>query len=295
MTLIKRLLAPFLGLSLLGCVSPAPSETAARPGLWRLSDPDTTIYLFGTIHILPEGFDWRTPRIERAIASADTLVLEIADQGDPQQQATLYRQIATSPGLPPLAERVPADKRAALAAVMKKAGFAEGRLDHLESWAAAISLGAALYTGMGVSADHGVEQSLKSAFDAAGKPISGLETTAKQLGYFDVLPEAAQRRLLVSMIDEADDADTEFVAMSKAWASGDTDTIAVTFDDELRISPELSEVLIRKRNADWAGWIEKRLETPGTVLVAVGAGHLAGADSVQAMLGARGLKVERVQ
>jgi uncharacterized protein YbaP (TraB family) len=37
------------------------------------------------------------------------------------------------------------------------------------------------------------------------------------------------------------------------------------------------------------------MQRPGTVLVAVGAGHLAGHDSVVEMLKQRGYKVRRVQ
>ena len=52
---------------------------------------------------------------------------------------------------------------------------------------------------------------------------------------------------------------------------------------------------MRRRNERWAEWVARRLETPGTVFVAVGAGHLAGEVSVQAMLAERGLATERVQ
>ena len=83
--------------------------------------------------------------------------------------------------------------------------------------------------------------------------------------------------------------------MIGAWGKGDTKAIAVTFDDELRLSPELTEVLLKRRNIAWADWIGKRMDMPGTVFVAVGAGHLAGEGSVDALLSAKGLKVARVQ
>jgi hypothetical protein len=54
-------------------------------------------------------------------------------------------------------------------------------------------------------------------------------------------------------------------------------------------------VLLTRRNARWAEWIDARLDRPGTVFLAVGAGHLAGRDSVQAMLEKRGIKAKRVQ
>jgi uncharacterized protein YbaP (TraB family) len=60
-------------------------------------------------------------------------------------------------------------------------------------------------------------------------------------------------------------------------------------------NPELRDTLLRQRNQRWAAWIQRRLQRPGTVFVAVGAGHLAGGDSVPAMLAEAGLKVERLQ
>ena len=52
---------------------------------------------------------------------------------------------------------------------------------------------------------------------------------------------------------------------------------------------------MKKRNAAWAEWVAKRLGQPGTIMVAVGAGHLAGKDSVQRLLQARGVRATRVQ
>jgi uncharacterized protein YbaP (TraB family) len=49
-----------------------------------------------------------------------------------------------------------------------------------------------------------------------------------------------------------------------------------------------------QRNARWASWIANRLKTPGTVFVAVGAGHLSGPDSVQSQLASLGVKSARV-
>ena len=51
-----------------------------RPALWLLADADTTIYLFGTVHILPPGFRWRSPAIDGAIRDADELVLEVDER-----------------------------------------------------------------------------------------------------------------------------------------------------------------------------------------------------------------------
>lgn len=271
------------------------AEGAPRPAMWKLSDPDTTIYLFGTIHMLPKDFNWRTKKFDAAVASADTLVLEIADQQDQRKVATTFQQMATTPGLPPLPERIAAEQRPALAELMRKAKLADGQLDPFETWAAALTLGVSLYNGIGATAEDGVERQLTNQFNKNGKPIEGLETTPQQLSYFDTMPETSQRVLLAGIVQEADESSEQFREMTSAWSRGDLKKIAMTFDDELRLSPELADVLLRQRNANWANWLEKRLDQPGTILVAVGAGHLAGKDSVVEMLEAKGLKVERVQ
>lgn len=287
------------GLALLAaCASastPPPADIAPKPAMWKLSDADTTLYLFGTVHVLPKDFAWRTPAFDRAAKAADSLVLEVADGADSAKMAATFAGLAMSPGLPPVEQRVPADKRAGLDILIAKAGVPEAALDQFESWAVAITLAAGMLGELGFSPAYGIEPQLTAEFKARGLPISGLETSAQQLGFFDGLPEAAQRAFLVSMVDEAADAKGEFNRMTRAWVSGDTKAIALTFDDELKMTPELTDILLVRRNAAWSDWLAKRLDTPGTVLVAVGAGHLAGEDSVQAMLAKRGLKVVRIQ
>lgn len=275
--------------------APAAAPTSARPAMWKLADKDTTIYLLGTIHLLPPETNWVTPAIEAAARDSDALVLEVADVDDPQRAADVFRSLALSPDLPPLADRVDAKHRPALTALAAKSGMPAMVLDRFETWAAALTLTAGMMQDIGLSTDLGVERILSSQFKQSGKPVLGLETTEQQLGYFDSLPEPAQRVFLTSLVEEQGDMRTEFAKMLAAWSSGDVQAIAINFDDELRLSRELSDVLIRKRNRNWTLWLDNRLDQPGTILVAVGAGHLAGRDSVQTMLARRGLKTVRVQ
>jgi uncharacterized protein len=283
--------------STLSCAKPAPTKAlpSAKPALWKLADADTTIYLFGTIHVLPQNYQWRTKAFNAAVAKADTLVLEVADLDDTAKTAEVFTRLAMSPGLPPVLDRVPADKRAGIKALIDKAGFPPAALGQFESWAVAITLAGGMLKDLKLSPDNGVERALTTQFVAAKKPVIGLETTELQLGIFDKLPEEDQRIFLSSLADEVGDPKAEFDKMLGAWRSGDDKAIALTFDDELRVSPELTNALLTNRNANWTAWLTKRLDTPGTVIVAVGAGHLAGPESVQAMLAKQGIKVTRVQ
>jgi len=267
---------------------------AAAPALWKVADDDTTIYLFGTIHALPEGVEWQTPRLREALDAADTLVLEIAN-ADSMETATVMAKLGRSPGLPPLLDRVPADRREVLAARIASLGLPAEALDQFETWAAALTLLAASFVKMGFSTELGADRQLLGALGDGTREVVGLETAEQQLGYFDALSEESQRELLVSVISDEASNKKEFEQMVRAWLAGDVDAIAETFNSEMTLTPELRETLLRNRNARWASWIEKRLDQPGTVLVAVGAGHLAGEDSVQVMLGGRGLQAQRVQ
>ena len=282
--------------SLAACTASTAQEApVAKPALWKVADEDTTIYLFGTVHLLPAGLEWRTPRLEQAIAASDMLVMEIIQPDDPMALAGVMAKLAVSPNLPPLVERVPEDKRAALEAAVAKSGMPAAVLDRLETWAAALALVQASFQKLGLDPKDGAEKTLEASYKQAGKPLDALETAEYQLGLFDTLPEEAQRLLLVSAIEDSGKAEAEFKAMVEAWAKGDVDAIARTFDDETTLSPELRAALMTKRNAAWTEWLDQRMDKPGTVMVAVGAGHLAGQDSVQKMLEARGLKAERVQ
>ncbi len=286
-----------IGLAVVVASAAAPADAkAAKPALWKVSDRDTDIYLFGTVHLLPPGTQWRTAKLDKAAREAGTLIVEtIIDEKNPRAFAAELARLSVRPGLPPVVERVRPEHRAALRAAIAKSGIPEAMLNNLETWAAAFQLLQLQFKELGVSGNDGVELALRNAFAAAGKPVEQLETNSQQLGFFDALPEAAQRELLEGAIESPATAKRQFDAMVAAWMNGDVDAIGRTFNSELQSSPELREILLRRRNANWSYWLHSRLARPGTVLVAVGAGHLAGSDSVIEMLKQRGLRVRRLQ
>jgi uncharacterized protein YbaP (TraB family) len=302
MNMLKKLtgLWAAAGLALTGCAAQpdarsASAAAAQRPAMWKVSDADTTLYLFGTIHLLPEGRTWRTAAFEQALAAADELVLEVANVDDPAAGAGAMMKLGMSPGLPPLRQRVPEAKRAALDGMIKESGVPAAALDRMETWAASIVLLGVSFQRMGLDPKLGVEAAITGPFKASGKPVRGLETIEEQFGFFDTLSEEQQRTFLKGVLDSPEEAKKQFDAMLEAWSRGDLDGLARAFEDEQNLTPALREVLLTRRNAKWAEWLDARMDRPGTAFVAVGAGHLAGKDSVQAMLEKYGHKAKRVQ
>ncbi|NUR45201.1 MAG: TraB/GumN family protein [Sphingomonas sp.] len=292
--LLQRFIAPVTALLALGSAAQARAPQTARPALWAVSDPDTTVYLFGTIHLLPSDLKWRTAKLDQAMANSQQLMVEtIIDEKNPTKLMSALASIGLAKGLPPLIERVPPAKRPALAAAIKKSGVPEKAFNGMKTWMAAFLLLSNQFKELGLSG--GVEGVLRNDFLAHNKPIGELETNLEQLTYFDKLPEAAQLNLLDGAIEETSSMKQEFGGMLGAWSRGDVKGIAKTFDRDLANSPELRDNLIRQRNANWARWIEKRMAQPGAVLVAVGAGHLAGPYSVIEALKKDGYAVRRVE
>lgn len=293
--LLQRFIAPVTALLALGSAAQAKVPQTARPALWAVSDADTTIYLFGTIHLLPSGLKWRTPKIDQAMAKSQELVVEtIVDEKNPAKLLSAMASLGfNAPNLPPVAERVPAAKRAALAEAIKKTGLPPQAFDRMKTWAVAINLLGLKFREL--SLGRGVEPVLRDDFTAQNKPIGELESNLEQLSYFDRLPESAQRNLLEGAIEDSSSMKREFGAMLDAWTRGDVKQISRTFDSDLATVPAMRDALIRQRNANWARWIEQRMSQPGTIMIAVGAGHLAGSQSVVEALKKDGFKVTRVE
>jgi len=268
----------------------------AHPAVWKVSKGASTVYLFGTIHALPPHFEWETGAIKAAIAQSDRLVIEAVIDQDPTKSAQALLRLGTATTrLPPVADRVAPKFRGRLAAMIQRSQLPAATLDTLKTWAVGMVLFGPSVAKLGVSAADGVEEQLKAEFRAAGKPIEGLETLDQQLGFFDTLTEPQQRAFLESVLDEHDDDASDFGKMIGAWSHGDERGIAASFDKDMKKSDALRTVLIQRRDAHWADAIVARLATPGTQLVAVGAGHLVGSDSVQAALAKLGYVATRVE
>lgn len=297
-----KLLAFVAPLALLqGCAtasSPATTTAAAAqpsgPALWKVADADTTIYLFGTVHALPKDVEWYRGSIAQALGSAQVLVTEIpagAMKDPATQQAFLTRSML--PEGQTLRGLLTPEQRARFEAALAKLQIPPAAFDRIEPWMAALTLTTIPLMKSGYSAEAGVESAIEAKLPATIKR-DALETVDGQLTLFDEMPQAAQITYLMSLVDDIDRVVPSLNQMVASWAKGDADGLAALMNEELD-DPVLAERLLYARNRDWAKWVAKRLDTPGTVFIAVGAGHLAGANSVQDYLTNSGTSVARVQ
>ncbi|GAA0279224.1 TraB/GumN family protein [Alteraurantiacibacter aestuarii] len=272
----------------LAFASPANAQTAdpaPGPALWSVSDEDTTIYLFGTVHILPPQLEWMDARITAAFEASDELVTEV-DMTEMQEAAQRTLVLAQLPEGQSLRGLMTDDDRAEYEAALTGMGLPVAALDGFEPWFATVNLGLLPALRAGYNPESGVDLALTSM--AGGKRTTGLETIEFQLGLFDSMPMDQQLTALDRAVEQMPNALETIDTMVGNWMSADTVALAEIINAEFS-DPDAYDWFIGNRNRNWAQWIDDRLDQPGTVFIAVGAGHLAGRDSVQDLLAARGI------
>lgn len=283
----------FTAVAVLVATTLAALPAAADPALWVVRDKDSTLYLLGTVHVLKPDTVWRTPAIDKALAEADELWIEV-DTDDTAAMAPLVRKYGLDPANP-LSSKLTPEQKARLDAAAVSMGATGAAFEPLRPWLAGLQLSIGPLMKAGYDPASGVEAKLKAAAREAGKPIRTLESLEQQIGFFGDLPPAVEMAFLLSALDEMDSGPAMLDALVAAWSAGDVQALNDLMVVEMAADyPELYEALLVRRNRDWAGQIQTMLAGDGVSVIAVGAAHLVGDDSVQALLEKRGLKVERL-
>lgn len=302
----KLLLAA--GLALLPCAAFAqptaadqPAAAAATaafpdadPALWVVKDEDTAIYLFGTFHMLDGKREWFNDEVKSAFDASKELVLEARLPDDPAGVQPLIAKFAIDPSGKALTSKLSAANAKKLAEALAGFGAPATAFDPFEPWFASMTVVALKAQSIGLNPEHGAEKILTAAAKSSGKAIGELEGLEFQFRLFDGMPESQQVELLSQTLDGLAETDAMLGRMLAAWSAGDVDKLVEIMNDPAMANEQLYELMFGKRNATWAEWVDKRLDSPGIVFVAVGAGHLAGKDNVRALLEKRGIVSARI-
>lgn len=298
-SLLKSAAHRTLGVALGGVMAAAMLGGAANAEapLWVVKDKDSTVYLFGTVHLLKKDVVWNTPAVQKAMADSKETYFEIVevDGGDQAAMQQLVGKYGVDPAKP-LSAKLSAEQNAKLATVAAKYGMQPAQLEPLKPWLAALTFSLLPLQAAGFDPNAGVDKLLKAQAVTEGDQIKAFETVEQQLKFFADLPEAQQVAYLDYVLDDAGEGLAVLESIVAAWAAGDVDKMAEVFVTEMKTeTPELYDLLLTKRNVDWANQIDTLMKGSGSHFVAVGAGHLVGPDSVQAQLAKKGIKAERVK
>jgi uncharacterized protein YbaP (TraB family) len=266
----------------------------ADPAMWVVRDADTTIYMFGTFHLLDGKSDWFNDEVRTAFDASQEVVLEAIVPEDPAAIQPLVLKYAVDASGKTLSSKLTPAVKALLDKELAAAKVPAAAFDPLEPWFVAMAFTQIAAQKLGLTGEHGPEAVFTRAAKASGKPVGELEGMEFQLRLFDRMPEAQQIGFLGETLDSMGKMGETLAPMMAAWSSGDTDGLVRIMNEGLDDDPALYDLIFTKRNAAWAEWIDTRLDKPGTVFLAVGAGHLAGRHSVQQALAGRGIASARV-
>jgi len=266
--------------------------------MWRVSDADSQIYLFGTFHLLPKSATWTTPAYKAAMAQAKITVVE-CDTASAYAKSTigaLVLERGMNPSYETLRDVVGSERFAKLAELGERYGVNKRSLQRMRPWLATMSVSLAAMTAAGFNRGLGVERVVLADAKAEGDKFAFLETVEMQIMSLASLDGPDMLANVDLTIAQLGNFKEEMEPMLAAWLKGDLAALdRLSSDDMRRTAPNVYKAVLVDRNTNWTKIIERWVAQKGDYFIAVGAAHLTGKDSVIAMLQKKGLKVERIQ
>ncbi len=269
---------------------------ADGPARWAVKDSDTTLHIYGTIHILKPELQWQTPGMLSDFDKASHIIFELAPN---QLTAQVMQPILFSKGRfgpdDSLANYLDAETYATLTQKLSSAGVPPESVAQMKPWFAGIMLAQVAYAQQGFTGDIGVEKILTKRATYNEQQLEGLESAAQQIDYFASMPMDQQVSFLKISVEDFDKSGEQINDMLGAWIIGDIGKLASLMNESMQDLPEVYDQLITQRNINWIKQIKVMMQSPGIFFMAVGAGHLPGDDGVINLLKQAGYEVYRIE
>ncbi|WP_298016083.1 TraB/GumN family protein [uncultured Parasphingopyxis sp.] len=290
--LLALVVAPLFLLASCGGGEPdEPEMVEATPALWEIADEDTTIYVFGTYHLLPDNVAWFAGPVREAFEASDQLVI---DHLAPQDANRQLEGFAPARDGQPLSARLSPEYNERFDALIERYDIDRAAIDGADPWFAAMTLSLLEHRAIGLDDENDAEFALIRAAGEAGKFVVKREGYRDRLRFLDGLSTAVQTEMLEAAIERIETLREDHAALLESWASGDIDAFAARAQSEYDDRPELREAYLTGINTAWAGWIAERLDRPGTVFIAIDVVRLGGDGSIIEMLAARDISARRM-
>ena len=267
------------------------------PALWKVSDPDSTLYLFGTVHLLPDDADWQRNDMQAAFDEVGTLFFETPDDAEANLQANMLQQ---QYGLYESGERLTdyLDNAALnrLTAAIHNVNLRPEVIVSFKPWLVADILSLAAAEAEGFKAENSADFVLRARAEGDGKVIKYLDDMRTYIEAVALLPDYIQIEALEGTIRKFDKIGSDIKIVNNAWIVGNTKALDTQMMVEAqKKSPEMYKVLFTERNAKWAKTLDKFLQGDSNAMAVVGIGHLLGTDGLPTQFRELGYDVERVR
>lgn len=292
--------SPFIS----GCRASRPavgSEDRLPPALlWKiegrgLGQPS---YLFGTIHLIPEEAYFYPEGFEAAFAQARRVVFEIDlnEMGELGAMMGMLTSLMMKGGETIDDLMTPAEYRE-VSAYFEDMGMPMFLLNRVKPMFLSMLAEVDMDPGaLDSERMKSYEMELNDRALADGKKTGGLETMAFQLSLFDSIPYTDQARMLLDAVrgtQAESDAFQETLKLYSEQRVEDMATMIGEADQASHKEGNMEQVLLINRNRNWIPVMHRMMQLE-SVLFAVGAGHLAGAEGVIRLLQREGYTVTPV-
>jgi len=271
----------------------AESKLPPQPPIWIVSDADSEITLYPTLHILPSELEWKSDEMRKRLSAAEEVWFEIlpGSETDPALQQVMFG-LGMNPGSS-ISSKLTEDEQVSLKKAVAPLGMPFEAIDQMRPWLVSTFVGVGALVDSGFDPNAGVEKQLVPL--AEGKRFRALETAEDQMTMLATLPDNVQMQMLKDSLNELVESVQMIHELAEDWSIGDIVDLEDELLDEMKSqTPEAYDVLFTSRNKNWVSQIEKEMAGSGTDFIAVGAGHLVGEDGVPALLRAKGFTVERL-
>jgi len=274
----------------------ASAQPKATPALWRIQHGTSTVYLFGSLHVLPRDFSWHTPEIEAAMAAADQFYFEVpVDEAALKDEKEFIVQNGILTHRQTLRSLLSPGEFQTYSAILRRAGLRSPYFERYRPWLASVMVGLAYLHSGDLTTLRGADDDIMVYAREHGRPLLYLENIQEQMRLLTTGDDASQLKALKNLIISLPRSRDQEKDLQQSWASGDAKTMSALLDGYFSGHPEAQDLLIDSRNRNWMPAIEEALaRANSTTMMTVGVAHIGGRKGLVALLCSEGYKVERV-
>jgi len=272
------------------------ARSKATPALWRVQHGTSTVYLFGSLHVLPRDFSWRTPEIETAMAASDQFYFEVpVDEAALKDEKQFIIQNGILTNRQTLRGLLSASEFQTYSAILRRAGVKPIYFERYRPWLASVMVGLAYLHSGDLKMLKGADDDIMDYARDHGRPLLYLENIEEQMKLLMTGDDGSQLRALKNLIISLPRSRDQERELQQSWASGDAKTMAALLEGYFNGRPDAQDLLINRRNRNWMPAIKESLARGNsTMMMTVGVAHIGGRKGLVALLCSEGYKVERV-
>jgi len=267
----------------------------ADASVWKVSKGDSELFIAGTVHILPPSQFPLPSEFNQAYQQADSIVLEakLPDPSDQKAQMAMIQQLSYPAG-EKLSQVVSESTYKELAQYLTGLGV---NLDELNGFKPGfiVSMMTVMAAHKAQLAGEGVDAYYAKLAKKDSKKMAYLETPQFQLNMIANMGKGSEDKFIQEALKEMSELKPQLEKLITAWRKGDmTEVDKLIIDKVAKEDPSTYQTLFVKRNNNWIPKIEAMLIDKDKEMVLVGAGHLAGKDSVLTLLRNKGYTVSKL-